>query len=45
VSVREGRDCNFVCGRRREVGCVSRDNGDMEVNSGVDVDVKVRVLC
>ena len=40
VREREGREC----GRRREVGCVKRDDGE-RVDSCVDVDVKVRVLC
>ena len=45
---REGRDllrvCSDVCGRRGEVGCVKRDNTD-RLDSDVDVDVKLRVLC
>lgn len=40
VSMREEREC----GRRREVGCVKRDDGE-RVDSCVEVDVKVCVLC
>ena len=32
------------CGRRREVGCAKRDDCN-RLDSCVDVDVKVRVLC
>jgi hypothetical protein len=39
-----GRVCSGVCGRRRVVGFVKRDDGD-RLDRDVDVDVKDRVLC